>query len=241
MKNALKGFGPIYVINVKSREDRREHMLSEFKKQVVTEYEFFEAVDASTQDLSTMVENISALSLTKSELACSLSHLKVIAHWLATSTSPYAIIMEDDFTFETVEHWQWDWREFLEKIEAEYQMLQLTIINPGRVNTSIHYREARDWAAGCYLIKRPWAEALMKKFFVGDKVVFPDVSRPRTVPEGVIYTGAICLSFPLFVNSISLGPNINEDKIDTMHKKSRDEVLEFWKTKPKSLTRKLPN
>ncbi|CAB4337428.1 unannotated protein [freshwater metagenome] len=241
MKSALKGFGPIYVTNVKSRTDRRDHMLAEFKKQVVTDFEFFECIDAATQDLSAFVGNIEALAVSKQELAASISHLKLIENWLATSASPYAIIMEDDLTFETVDDWQWDWREFLDKIEPDYQMLQLAIINPGRVNTSIHYREARDWSVGCYLIKRSWAETLMKKYFKNGKIIFPDTTRVRTVPEGVIYSGALCLSFPLFVNSISLGPNINEDKIETMHKKSRDEVLEFWKTKPKSLTRKLPN
>ena len=241
MKNALKGFGPIYVINVKSRADRREHMLEEFKKQVVTEFEFFDAIDAATQDFSAIVENLEAIKLPKSELAVSISHLKVIEHWLATSTSPYAIIMEDDLTFETVDDWQWDWREFLDKIEPDYQMLQLAIIHAGRVNTSIHYREARDSSTGCYLIKRSWAETLMKKYFRDGKIIFPDTTRPRTVSEGVIYTTALCLSFPLFVNSISLGPNVNEANIDTMHTKSRKEVLEFWKTKPKSLTRKLPN
>jgi hypothetical protein len=108
------------------------------------------------------------------------------------------------------------------------------------VNTSIHYREARDSSFGCYLIKRPWAENLIEKYFRDEKILFSDVSRQRTVLDGVIFTGAICLSFPLFVNSILLGPNINEDKIENLHKKSREEVLAFWKTKPKSLQRKLP-
>jgi len=240
VENALKGLAPIYVINVASRKDRRDHMLAEFKKQAVSEFEFFEAVDGSTQDLSKFVEDIETLNLTKSELACTISHLLVIKHWLASSSSLFAIIMEDDLTFETVEDWPWNWEEFLSKIESDFQILQLSIINSGRVNTSIHYREARDWSSGCYLIKRPWAENLIEKFFRDEKILFSDVSRQRTVPEGVIFTGAICLSFPLFVNSILLGPNVNEDKIENLHRKSREEVLAFWKTKPKSLQRKLP-
>lgn len=241
MKNALKGFGPIYVINVASREDRRNHMKAEFLKQTVTDFQFLKAVEGATEDLSLLVDNIAALPITKFELACSISHLKAIQHWLQTSDSPYAIIMEDDLTFETVDLWQWNWREFLEKIESDYDILQLTIINPGRVNTSIHYREVRDWTTGCYLIKRAWAERLVTKHIVQGKFIFSDLSRMRLVSEGVVYTGAICLSFPLFVNSLDLGPNINEANIDTMHRKSHDQVIEFWKTGPKQLKRKIQN
>ena len=239
MKNALKGFGPIYVISVKSREDRRNHMKAEFLKQSVTDYQFFDAVEGATEDLSLLVDNVDAFPITKIELSCSITHLKAIQHWLQTSDSPYAIIMEDDLILDTVDDWQWNWREFLEKIETSYDMLQLAIINPGRVNTSIHYREGRDWSTGCYLIKRAWAEKLVAKHIVQDKFVFSELNRIRLVSEGVVYTGAICLSFPLFVSSLILGPNINEAGIDTMHRKSHDEVIEFWKTSPKQLKRKI--
>jgi GR25 family glycosyltransferase involved in LPS biosynthesis len=147
MKNALKDFGPIYVINLKSREDRLEHIKKEFSKYNIKDYTIIEAVNGSDEDLSLLVDNIDSIPLSKNEIACSISHLKAIKHWLDTSKSEYAIIVEDDLTLETVNNWQWTWKEFLSKIDTHYEMLQLSIQNNYTINTSLHYRENRDSCA----------------------------------------------------------------------------------------------
>jgi hypothetical protein len=239
MKNALKDFGPIYVINLKSREDRLDHITKEFNKHNVKDYTIIEAVDGSSEDLSSLVDNIDSIPLSKNEIACSISHLKSIKHWLDTSTSEYAIIVEDDLTFETVDNWQWNWKEFLSKIDTYYDILQLSIINNYQVNTSLHYREIRDSSAACYVIKRSWAEKLVSKHIVEGKFIFSGKDRSRLVADGLIYNGAICLSFPLFTYSIDFDSSINQEHINTFHTKSRNEVLDFWKTNPKTLYRKV--
>ena len=239
MKNALKDFGPIYVINLKSKEDRLAHIKKEFNKHNVKDYTIIEAVDGSSEDLSLLVDNIDSIPLSKNEIACSISHLKTIKHWLDTSTSEYAIIAEDDLVLDTVDNWQWNWNEFLSKINLDYEILQLSIINVYEINTSLHYKEFRDTSAACYLIKRPCAEKLVSNHIVNDKFVFNNKDRARLVADGLIYNGAICLSFPLFTYSIELDSSINKEHINTIHKKSRNQILDFWKTKPKDLYRKL--
>lgn len=239
MKNALKDFSPIYVINLKSREDRLSHIKKEFNKYNIKDYTIIEAIDGSKEDLSLLVDNPESLPISNAELATSMSHLKAIKHWLDNSKSDYAIIMEDDLTFETVQYWQWAWNEFLSKIDSDYDMLQLAIINNNLVNTSIHYREFRDSSAACYLIKRSRAEQLVSKHIKDNKYIIFSQDRTRIVPEGVVYSNASCLSFPLFTYSIDLGSSINPNHVETIHKKSRDQVLDFWKTNPKTLYRRL--
>jgi GR25 family glycosyltransferase involved in LPS biosynthesis len=239
MKNALKDFGPIYVINLKSREDRLEHIKKEFNKHNVKDYTIIEAVDGSTQDLSLLVENAESLNVSNNEIACTISHLKAIKHWLDTSKSDYAIIMEDDLVLETVNDWQWTWNEFLSKINLDYNMLQLSITNNGGINTSLHYRESRDYSASCYLIKREWAQVLINTYIYQDKVNFKKMIGPAAVTDYLIYHKSICLAFPLFTYSLDFTSSIDQSHVDTFHKKSRDQVLSFWKTKPKTLYRKL--
>jgi GR25 family glycosyltransferase involved in LPS biosynthesis len=241
MKNALKDFGPIYVVNLKSKEDKLSHIKKEFNQHNVKDYTVIEAVDGSTEDLSLLVDNVDSIPLSKNELACSISHLKAIKHWLDTSKSEYAIIVEDDLTFETVDSWQWNWQEFLSKIEADYDVLQLSIQNNYKINTSLHYREIRDSATVCYLIKRSWAEKLILKHVVNNKFIFSGKDRSRLVADGLIYNGAICLSFPLFTYSVEFDSSINKEHVNTLHLKSRNEVLEFWNTSPKTLYRRLNN
>ena len=239
MKNALKDFGPIYVINLKSRQDRLNNIKKEFNKHNIKDYTIIEAVDGSNENLSLLVENVQSIGISNNEIACTVSHLKAIKHWLDTSKSDYAIIMEDDLILDTVDNWQWTWNEFLSKIDLDYNMLQLSIIHNDRINTSLHYREFRDSSTACYLIKRSWAEKLVSRYKINNKFIFNKQHKARMVADGLIYHDAICLSFPLFTYSLELGSSINESHIDTIHKKSRNQVLDFWKTKPKDLYRKI--
>ena len=240
MDQVLKDFGPIYVLNVKSREDRRAHIESEFAKYSVTNFQFHECVDANTANMLDYIAPYESLPLSAGELACGISHLHAIRDWLATSSTDYAIIVEDDLSLDTVQYWQWDWTGFLNLIESKYDMLQLAIINGGDINTSIHFREARDWSASCYLVTRSWGEKLMTKYFKDGKIHFPSISREKIVPEGLVYGEAICLSFPLFISKESLGESISKVNAATVHQKSWDQAMEFWKTRPTTLTRKLP-
>ena len=239
MKNALKDFGPIYVINLKSREDRLDHIKKEFNKYNIKDYTVIEAVDGSNEDLSLLVESIDSIPLSKNELACSISHLKAIKYWLNTSKSDYAIIVEDDLILETVNNWQWTWNDFLSKIDTHYEILQLSIQNNYTINTSLHYRENRDSCAAAYLIKRDWAEKLISKHIVENKFIFSGKDRSRLVADGLVYNGGVCLSFPLLTYSLDFDSSINKEHVDTLHIKSHNEVLDFWKTKPKDLVRKL--
>jgi len=238
MKNALKDFGPIYVINLKSREDRLNNIKKEFNKHGVKDYTIIEAVDGSSEDLQLLVDNVDYTRISNNEVACTLSHLKAIKHWIDNSKSEYAIIAEDDLVLETVNNWQWTWNEFLSKIDLDYDILQLSIIHRGRINTSLHYREIRDSSTACYLIKRSWAEKLLNTYTKNDKVVFNKMPSPP-VADYLIYHTGICLAFPLFTYSLDFGSSINEEHVDTIHKKSRQEVLDFWETKPKTLHRKI--
>jgi hypothetical protein len=62
---------------------------------------------------------------------------------------------------------------------------------------------------------------------------------PAAVADYLIYHKSICLAFPLFTYSLDFTSSIDQSHVDTFHKKSRDQVLSFWKTKPKTLYRKL--
>lgn len=237
----LENFGPIYVINLESRKDRLDYIKDEFNKQNINNYQIFKATDGSSEDLSLIVENFNNLGISKNEIACSVSHLNAIKHWLENSDSEYAIVMEDDISFETVKYWQWDWNEFLSKITVDHDMIQLSITNRGSVNTSLHYREFLDCSTLCYLIKRSWAEKLVKRHFINNKIFFHKITPTKIVADGVLYDEAICLSFPLFTTYLKFNSSIHEDHVDKFHRKSRDEVMEFWKTKPVELKRRLNN
>lgn len=240
MKNTFNGFVPIYVINLKNREDRKKHIDSEFKKHSIKKYIFFEAVDGNDESIKDLLISKDT-KLSNKELACTMSHLLAIKKWLDTDSSEYAIIMEDDLSFDTVKYWPFTWKEFLGSIKHNYDMLQLCIVNIRKINTSFHLREIHDTSAACYLIKRDRAKALIEKHIVDGKFNIP-ASRYYSVADTLVYAGALCYSFPLFTDSPDMESDISKDRdvnTDAIHVKSKKEVLAFWETRPAGIYKKI--
>lgn len=225
--NKLEGFGPIYVINMERSKDRKEYIVEHFSKYGVSNYNFVEGIDGSKEDLYTLINNLDDLTVSKNEISCGMSHLKAIGQWLETSDSEYAIIMEDDVSFKTVDFWNFSWNDFYTSVNKKYDILQLAITNNYTINTRLHLREALDWCAAIYLIKRPFAEKLVKKYLVDSKYTF-STSRLESVPEGVVYTGSTCYSIPLFTYTTQFESSLNQDHVETIHARSKKQTMDYW-------------
>lgn len=228
--NKLNGFAPVYVINMERSKNRKDYIDDHFKKYGVSDYTFLKAVDGSIEDLSDLIINYDLLNITKGEAACSLSHLKAIELWLGSSDAEYGIIVEDDVSFETVDFWNFEWMDFLNSVTKKYDILQLAIINNFKVNPRLHLREFLDWSASVYLIKRGYAEKLIQKHKVEDKYML-NIPRHLSVSEGMLFGRALCYSIPLFTYSLDLGSSLNESHIETVHKRSKNETMAYWKEK----------
>lgn len=228
MTNKLESFGPIYVINLEDRKDRKDFMLEQFKEHNIKDFTFINAVDGNTHDLASDVIRFEELNLSKPEIGATMSHLLAIKHWLETSESEYAIIMEDDVSFETIKHWKFNWVNFLKNITKPFDMLQLCIIHNVNINTNIHLREANDWSAGVYLIKRSHAKKLIETHYANEK--FNLYLDRKSVADCLIYYTAKTYSAPLFVTNQNLDSSINQDHISQSHKRSYNQITEFWRS-----------
>jgi GR25 family glycosyltransferase involved in LPS biosynthesis len=225
--NKLEDFGPIYVINMERSEDRKEYIEDHFKKYGVSEYIFIDAIDGSKEDLNEYINNLDKLTVSNNEISCGMSHLKAISQWLETSDSEYAIIMEDDVSLETTDFWNFNWKDFFNSVDKKYDILQLAITNNFTTNTRLHLREYLDWCAAVYLIKRSYAEKLVNKYDQDGKYTF-STNRFLSVPEGVVYTGSLCYSIPLFTYTTQFESALNQEHVNTIHTSSRNQTLSYW-------------
>ena len=225
--NKLEGLEPIYVINMERSVERKNRIEKHFKEYSITNYKFINAIDGSKEDLSNFINNVDELSISKNEAACGLSHLKAIRQWLEESDSEYAIFMEDDISLETSRYWDFSWKDFYNSVSQEYDILQLAITNNFIVNPRLHLREALDWCLAAYLIKRRYAEKLVKRNMINDKYVFGK-NRGNSVPEAMLYGGSLCYSIPLFTYTIEFESSLNQYQVNTIHKSSREQTLEYW-------------
>ena len=108
----LKGLPPVYCINLDGEPERWFYMETQFKYWEIENYTRISAYDGREDDLSDIIKGRYPEDMSSAEIGCTTSHLKAIKHWLDTSDSPYAIIMEDDVDLSPVKNWSFKWVDF---------------------------------------------------------------------------------------------------------------------------------
>ncbi len=227
--NKLKGFGPVYVINLEEREDRRNYIENALKNAGVENYKLVKATNGNDPIVNDLVHGREKIPLSNPEIGAAVSHLQTIKQWLEESDSEYAIIIEDDLSFETVDSWDFTFEGFLSSVDKEYDVLQFCIIHNYRINRKLHLKEKHDWSAACYLIKREWAQKLIEKHYIDNKIaLYPNW---ESLADALIYREARAYSVPLLTFTLEFESSINQEHQNGSHKRSREQTLEYWASK----------
>jgi hypothetical protein len=229
--NKLGGFGPVYVINLPRRTDRRDHMKKLFKDYDITNYTFIEAFDAleNIHQYIYNAERKNEKAAKRTETAACMSHLKAIKYWLDNSDTEYAIFAEDDLSMDTVQFWPWTWQEFMSAIYFDYDVLQICLTQFGQKNVKMHKRLRTDYSAGLYILKRSHAQSIIKRMIVDEKYNV-NIDRNDVIVDHSVVMGNTDRAYAcgLFTYDVSTLSDINPSGV-RLHTKSRDSVLQYWK------------
>jgi hypothetical protein len=232
----LKNFGPIYYLNLDNQPERREYMESQFKYWDIGNYTRIPAYDGREDDLSDIVKGKYPDMMSSSEIGCVTSHLKAINHWMETSDSPYAIIMEDDCELEVVKYWNFTWEDFIARAPYAWDVIQLAIICTGDIVVPVHTRFVNDFSTACYVITRHHAEKLIKYHIRGDKYKLDNGVKPRPVADDLIYNSGVTYATPILLYKTELGSTIHPEHVDIFHKNSYNAIFNFWQQRGSVLT-----
>ena len=225
----LKNFGPIYYLNLDGQPERKQYMEDQFKYWEIENYTRISAYDGREDDLGDILKGRYPDMMTSGEIGCTTSHLKAIKHWYETSDSPYAIMMEDDCSLETVSHWNFTWSDYIARAPYAWDVIQLAIICTGDIVVPIHTRFVNDFSTACYVITRHHAEKLIRNHIRGNKYKLDNGIKPRAVADDLIYNSGCTYSAPLLLYRTELGSTIHPDHVDIFHKRSYDAISNFWK------------
>ena len=97
----------VYIINLKKDKNRKKNILNELKKQNLKNYKFISAVNGNKlkkKEINSLISkeknfiNPINTNMSKSEIGCSLSHIKIYKE-IVKSDIDYALILEDDAFF----------------------------------------------------------------------------------------------------------------------------------------------
>jgi|TARA_B100000073_G_scaffold123220_1_gene100557 hypothetical protein len=223
----LDGFGPLYLINLDGQPERRQYMEDQFDYWEIKDYTRISAYDGRDDDLSDIIHG-QYPNITSGEIGCVTSHLKAIKHFYEETDAPYAVIMEDDCDLETVRYWPWDWKTFMAKAPYDFDILQLTVINPRKLVANIHPRYIDDFSTACYVITRHHAAKMMKLHIRGDRYKLDNGVRPRPVADDLIYNAGRSFAIPLLLYKLEMGSSIHPEHVDVFHRGPRDALFGWW-------------
>lgn len=243
--NKLNNFPPVYLINLKDHDHRLKKMEKRFFDYKIKDYTVIPAFDGRNSDLKEIVNGVYPKSKPQ-EIGCFASHIKAIKHWLDTSDSEYAIIMEDDCNFDTVNYWSWDWDYVINSIPKNFDIFQMVIIKNDKVVFNIHKKERfnhrekekHSWSTACYLIKRSYGKYLVNKYYIDGKYNVYDRTLRLNVADVLLYNFGNAYSMPLFTHDMDMKHSINK-KHEDQHAKSKNIIDSWWKNKSKSYAKEV--
>lgn len=223
-----KGMGPIYCINLDEQPERWEYMEDQFKYWEVPEYTRISAYDGREDDLSDILVGRYPDHMSSGEIGCTTSHLKALKHWLLTSDSSYAILMEDDCDMDLIKFWNFTWEDLYAHFPYDWDVVQLAIICTGDLHVKLHKRFVNDFSTACYVINRYHAEKLVRLHCRGEKYKLDQGVKPRAVADDLIYNSGNTFAIPLLMYKIELGSSIHPEHIGSFHKGNHDALWNYW-------------
>ena len=231
----LKGLPPLYYINIDGEPERDAYMQAQLKYWEIEDATRISAYDGREDDLSSIIKGKYPDNMSSGEIGCTTSHLKAIKHWIDTSDSPCALIVEDDVDLSVVKCWNFCWKDFYSLIPYDYDVVQLAIICTGPLYVELHKRFVNDFSTAAYLINRHHAEKLIKFHcrggYTGKQTYKLDQGvKPRPVADDLIYNSGNTFAIPLLLYKTELGSSIHPIHIDAFHNKNYEAQYNFWLT-----------
>ena len=183
-ESKLEGFPPVNFISIPESHERREKLINTLKKYNVKTvrpyiYERYKSGDHKIvfPDPNELPDY--KFSFPDACLGAFTSHFKAIKDWYENTDEEYAIFCEDDISFETVEYWNFTWKEFFDNLPVDWECVQLSLVRAEPTififygdGIQLRHRCWCDWSACAYLINRDRARKMLDTYYDGETFVW---------------------------------------------------------------------
>ena len=211
-------------INLDRAETRRDNMLKQFEENEITEHYRVNAY-LSPLPVKRQYEN-----------ACCRSHLQAMSHFLLDSNEPYALICEDDLTFELKKYWRHTLEEIVKLAPPDWGIIQLATIIQfieskfGHRDLFFKWQDQKSSSCLAYIIHRNCAAEILNNY-----IRVRDIFHPAT-PDcwtGGIYQKVDKLTkyntytykYPMYIY-----PDVNDSQLEnslSLHIACKRELIKY--------------
>jgi GR25 family glycosyltransferase involved in LPS biosynthesis len=240
-QNKLNDLPIVNCISLEESKNRRECLLKQFKKYNINYINFL--ISKRFTECNDIVTGKLSYTLSDGHKGCSVSHLKMIQTWYENTAEPYGFFCEDDLSLETVDHWNFSWKDFVKKLPNDWECVQLLYLkDKGNIESNIlKEREWNDWSVTCYILTREYAKKIIDRYIKNNSFHL-ELANLNTQPliENILFTdiGKV-YSIALFVennkyeSTFVVDSNHNSKLHQLTHANSYNRVINMWKNKDK--------
>ena len=238
--NNLDNFPPVYYVTLDEFKERQTLLEDQFAKygvepKAIKSKRFSESDDVITGKY--------VFQLDGQTQGCVVSHLKAIKTWYESGESDYAFFCEDDLSLKTVEHWNFKWEEFIERLPSDCECVQLTCVRSNFDDIKLRDRNWDDWSETAYIMNREYAKKIIDNYCIGDTFHL-ELKGQDVMPlgENILFTSiGRVYTFPLFVENVDIPTtNVNDSELQNEQKPnhiySSEYVHNWWKNNGKNTT-----
>lgn len=242
-KIKLEGFPSIWYTSLEESIERREFMSSQFDRYGLTGRPYI------VPRFNLIADNYTIIQNPKEYYACngaSVTHLNMMREWYLNTNDEWVVFCEDDHSFESVEYWNFTWKDIFNRLPPGADCVQLI-----RIDDKIE--ERTEWKQFKILFGRWWGSAsLMHRKYV-KKVLDFHFSSWNTIhldwhnghcpiTENILFVNkGLVYNLPLLLDNVEFRSQVtdlrtlpDEEYSKTSGaiylKKSREEILNFWMT-----------
>jgi len=232
----LDGFPPAYYVSLEESQERRDNLESQFGFYGIN---LTGIISKRFSECDDIVYGKYLASLNEGTTGCVISHLKAIKQWYDTTDQEYGFFCEDDLSLETVDYWNFTWKEFIDTIPDDADCVQLFAIRGEYDTFELRERYWDDWGASAYIVRREYAKRLIDTYIRDDGYCL-EIPNQTTMPliENILFASlGKCYTIPLFVEEVKFQSTFvgKDDDVNDGQKKnhyvSHKKVLEWWKGK----------
>jgi hypothetical protein len=224
IKNNIINIPKIYWINLDESIDRNIY-LSTLLNTYKIDNKRIKAVNGKRGEHLRILLEYNSKSGTDSEYGCTLSHILALLEFYI-SGEDRCIIAEDDLSFDTVEYWNFSWKDFENNLPDDYEIVQLSR------NTTDHNRQLYNGytrSTLCYLVKRKFAEKILTKLYDKNINKINLKGYENIAADNFIYIFGKCYSFPLFIFRLYKSTISND--MDKIMRIIYDYNINLWRPK----------
>ncbi len=169
LTNKLDGMPTVNYFNLDNRTDRKDWMVSQFKKYGI-KYNRVSGTKYLASEKARWKHLIADedYNLLVPIAANAITHLDFLKRWYVETDEPYVLLMEDDYDLGLIPYWHFDWKYMMDHIPYDWDCIHMGYENPDGLWFHLHpIQAAHDF--GPVLLRREYVEKLIDLHCIGDQ------------------------------------------------------------------------